>query len=199
MLLDEDPATLIAHTLSNFNTAPDRAYLSRIHSSLSTLQEARQLRVSAAEQALKQLSRQLSTVESQHALTVGAHNPTLHASEILALDTQKFRIAKAASDLEIEGERLEAELASLRSQLDSLEAQGIEGSPAANAAGDLEDETILRLRVYRSLGIDVERDRESGSFNKAVVRNREKGDVHVVNVDPKFSRFFYAEYFWGGL
>ncbi|KAK5157647.1 hypothetical protein LTR04_005361 [Oleoguttula sp. CCFEE 6159] len=192
MLLDEDPATLIAHTLSNFNTAPDRACLSRIHSSLSTLQEARQLRVSAAEQALKQLSRQLSTVESQHALTIEAHNPTLHASEILALDTQKFRIAKAASDLEIEGERLEAELASLRSQLDSLEAQGVEGPPAANAASDLEDETI-------SLGIDVERDRESGSFNKAVVRNREKGDVHVVNVDPKFSRFFYAEYFWGSL
>jgi len=27
-------------------------------------------------------------------------------------------------------------------------------------------------------------------------RNVRKGDVHVVNMDGKFSRFFYANYFW---
>lgn len=57
----------------------------------------------------------------------------------------------------------------------------------------------LKLKVYRSLGIDVEADPQSGIYNKAVVRNAVKGDVHVVNVDPKFSRFFYANYFWGTL
>ena len=53
----------------------------------------------------------------------------------------------------------------------------------------------LRLKVYRSLGIDVEPD-SVGNYNKAVIRNNEKGDVHVVNIDPKFSRFFYSNYFW---
>ena len=53
----------------------------------------------------------------------------------------------------------------------------------------------LRLKVYRSLGIDIDHD-EAGNFNKAVIRNSRKGDVHVVNIDPKFSRFFYANYFW---
>ena len=53
----------------------------------------------------------------------------------------------------------------------------------------------LKLKVYRSLGIDVEAD-NAGNYNKAVIRNNQKGDVHVVNIDPKFSRFFYANYFW---
>ena len=53
----------------------------------------------------------------------------------------------------------------------------------------------LKLKVYRSLGIDVEAD-SAGNYNKAVIRNNAKGDVHVVNIDPKFSRFFYSNYFW---
>ena len=53
----------------------------------------------------------------------------------------------------------------------------------------------LKLKIYRSLGIDVEPD-NAGKYNKAVIRNNRKGDVHVVNIDPKFSRFFYANYFW---
>lgn len=53
----------------------------------------------------------------------------------------------------------------------------------------------LRLKIYRSLGVDIEAD-EAGTFNKAVIRNSRKGDVHVVNIDPKFSRFFYSNYFW---
>lgn len=53
----------------------------------------------------------------------------------------------------------------------------------------------LKLKVYRSLGIDAEAD-DAGNYNRAVIRNTLKGDVHVVNIDPKFSRFFYANYFW---
>jgi kinetochore protein Spc24 len=54
------------------------------------------------------------------------------------------------------------------------------------------------LKVYRSLGIEIERDGE-GEFSRVVVRNDRKGDVHVVNIDRKFSRFFYANYFWQSL
>jgi kinetochore protein Spc24 len=54
----------------------------------------------------------------------------------------------------------------------------------------------LKLKVYRTLGIDVEADTTTGQYNKAVVRNAAKGDVHVVNIDPKFSRHFYTNYFW---
>lgn len=53
----------------------------------------------------------------------------------------------------------------------------------------------LKLKIFRTLGIDVEAD-NAGNYNKAVIRNNQKGDVHVVNIDPKFSRYFYANYFW---
>lgn len=52
---------------------------------------------------------------------MSSHNPTEHAAQILALDTQKFKVAKEASDLEIEGERLEGELLSLEKQLGDAE------------------------------------------------------------------------------
>ncbi|MCJ1229495.1 kinetochore-associated Ndc80 complex subunit spc24 [Toensbergia leucococca] len=195
MLLDEDPATLIHHTIGNFNIHPDKIAIGRIHESLSTLQQARDLRIREAEGALKKLSRNLTTLSSHHSETLSSHNSVDHASQIVELDTQKFRIAKTASDLEIEGERLEQELEALKGRLQDLEIQGVEGDEAAKARREIGDPTILKLKVYRSLGIDVEVD-NGGNYNKAIIRNKLKGDVHVVNIDPKFSRFFYANYFW---
>ena len=73
----------------------------------------------------------------------------------------------------------------------------VEGAMGGGRRRDLvDDEVLLRLKVYRSLGIDLERDDEGGEWQKAVVRNDRKGDVHVVNMDKKFSRYFYANYFW---
>lgn len=85
----------------------------------------------AQQVALQKLQRQQSTLASQHSLTVSSYNPTSHASDILKLDTEKFRVAKQASDLEIEGERLANELEAQRGLLGELEAQGSEGGEAA--------------------------------------------------------------------
>lgn len=95
-------------------------------------------------------------------------------------------------------ERLASQAADLQARLTELELQGVEGSaPGEDGAGSsVEDEVLLRLKVYRSLGIEVERDGKEGEFSRAVVRSDRKGDVHVVNLDKKFSRFFYANYFW---
>ncbi|MCJ1238894.1 kinetochore-associated Ndc80 complex subunit spc24 [Varicellaria rhodocarpa] len=198
MLLDEDPATLIHHTIGNFNIHPDKSAISRIHESLSTLQQARGLRVREAEDVLKKLSRNLTTLSTQHAETIISHSTASHASQIVELDTQKFRVAKAASDLEIEGERLDQELEGLKARLVELELQGVEGDENERAKRESEDPTVLKLKIYRSLGIDVEADR-AGNYNKAVVRNIQKGDVHVFNIDPKLSRYFYANYIWQAL
>lgn len=140
---------------------------------------------------------------SQHNELTSAHSSTAHASEISRLDTQKFRTAKAASDAEVEAERLAQQVADLNARLQELDVQGVEGGgdPGRRGMGKdpLEDEVVLRLSVYRSLGIDIERDDRAGAgevFSRAVVRNDRKGDVHVVNMDNKFSKFFYANYFW---
>lgn len=172
--------------------------MTRINESLSTLQQARDLRVREAETSLKKLARQLNTQSSQYDDLASAHASADHASRIARLDTVKFRTAKAASDAEMEAERLAQRAADLSARLQELEAQGVEGGDeAGRRRGDtVDDEVLLRLKVYRSLGIDIERDERDGEWARAVVRNDRKGDVHVVNMDKKFSRYFYANYFW---
>lgn len=138
-------------------------------------------------------------MQSQHDELVSTNSSRDHATEISKLDSKKFRTAKEASDMEMETERLGLQLADLSARLQELELQGVEGEEGGRRRDLVEDEVLLRLKVYRSLGIDIERDNENGEFNKAVVRNDRKGDVHVVNMDKKFSRYFYANYFWQSL
>ncbi len=96
-----------------------------------------------------ELSRNLNTLASHHSETVSSHNATDHASQIVELDTQKFRIAKAASDLEIEGERLEQELEGLKGRLQELETQGVEGDEGIRDRREQEDETMLVFLAER--------------------------------------------------
>ena len=84
----------------------------------------------------------MATLSQQHSETVSAHSSIDHASQIVELDTQKFRIAKAASDLEIEGERLEQELDGLKNRLHELDVQGVEGDEAARARREVDDPTM---------------------------------------------------------
>lgn len=193
--------------MRNFNIEPDKQAVLRVNESLSTLQQARELRLREAETSLKRLSRQLNTLSSQHDDLVAAHSSTDHASRIARLDTQKFRIAKAANDAEAETERLAQQAADLAARLQELELQGVEGDGTVTgedgvsrgSKDPVDDEVLLRLKVYRSLGIDIERDDRDGEWSRAVVRNDRRGDVHVVNLDKKFSRYFYANHFWSTL
>ncbi|KAL9114448.1 MAG: hypothetical protein Q9227_001529 [Pyrenula ochraceoflavens] len=195
MLLDEDPKVLISETITNFNIGPDKGALSRINESLSTLQETRADRMRESENALRKLSRNLQTLNNQHRETVLSQNQSNHVVEISELDTKKFRTAKAVNDLESENERLETELEALKMRLAELEAQGAEGGEVARREREADDPTVLRLAIYRRLGIEAEPDAD-GNFTKAIIRNSKKGDVHVVNMDPRMSKQFYASYFW---
>lgn len=194
---------LIHHTINNFNIQPDKQAVARVHESLSTLQQVRELRVHDAEASLRRLARQLKALAAQHDDELRAAAAADHASSIATLDTRKFRTAKAASDAEMEAERLAGQAADVAARLHELDLQGVEGAAYDDAAAGnrrgrdpVDDEVLLRLKVYRSLGIDIERDERDSEWTRAVVRNDRKGDVHVVNMDKKFSRFFYANYFW---
>ena len=79
---------------------------------------------------------------TQHKETLLSHQSADHASHIVELDTQKFRIAKAASDLEIESERLEQELEGLKGRSHELDIEGIEGSETVKARREQDDPTM---------------------------------------------------------
>jgi len=140
VLFDEDPVSLISETTNQFRIAPDKDSLSRVTSSLHALRSARQSRLDTHHSLLKNLSRRLNTLQSQHSFEEERHDAGKHASEMLRMDTEKFRVAKGVSDVEIEGERLESELAGLRVQLEGLEREGVEGGRRSSA--EAEDEIV---------------------------------------------------------
>ncbi|TKA70853.1 hypothetical protein B0A55_04989 [Friedmanniomyces simplex] len=201
VLFDEDPVTLIHETTAQFKTPPDRESLTRLSSSLAHLHTTRSHRLSTHHAALKHLSRKLNSLQSQVGFEEEGYDAGKHASEMLRLDREKFRVAKGVSEGEAEGERLGAELGALRGQLVGLEGEGVEGGRrvGGGAQGEGEDEVVLKLHVYRSLGIAVTQDATTGEFNRAVIRNTDRGDVNVVNVDGKLSQSFYAKMFWESL
>lgn len=86
--------------------------------------------------SLSALNRTHQTLSANHNHTLSQHNPTNHAAEILRLDTEKFKIAKQASDLEIEGERLQSDLARLGNVASELEEEGVEGGVEPKAGED---------------------------------------------------------------
>ena len=69
--------------------------------------------------------------------------------------------------------------------------------PIKGARGNIKltTDNRLKLKLYRSLGIDAEPDAD-GRYRRAVVRNMERGDIHVVDINPQYSRSYYANRFW---
>jgi kinetochore protein Spc24 len=142
-----------------------------------------------------ELSRTLTSLKNHHIETTSSHSATAHASEIATLDTQKFRIAKAANDVEIESERLASQLADLQARLQELELQGVDGGDGARRTM-LDDENSLKLKIYKGLGMDAEKDAATGEYAKVIMWNANEGTSDVVALDKRLSRYFYANYFW---
>ena len=137
-----------------------------------------------------------------------------HGANMLRLDREKFALAKGINELESSAHGLEGQLARLKEELEQVDGE----DPIQSALVEAGDGTLLKLKVYRSLGIELQEDGAAG-YSKAVIRgfpfspfpggmvliaflsflyigNSSKGDVHVVNIERKFSHFFYANYFW---
>lgn len=106
------------------------------------MQQSRDLRTRDAETVLRKLARQFATLSSQHKEVLSSHDSGGHASEIVQLDTKKFRIAKQASELEVENERLEADLERLKMRLMDLEEQGVEGDESSRLTREADDPTM---------------------------------------------------------
>lgn len=109
---------------------------------MSDLSQSHDLRLREARSSLERVERTLASLSQQHDLSLSSHNPAEHASNILALDAQKFKVAKEASDAEVEKERLELEVAGLERQLRDLQ----DGS--AMRSMTVEEQRVMDQAVY---------------------------------------------------
>ena len=197
VILDAPPAVLIADITQKFATTADKSTVARIADTQATLDQARELSKRAGYDALRSLTQNYNRLKSNYEETTKGHSAVEHAAEISGMDKEKFKIAKGLTGLESTNAHLNAELAGLHARLAELENEGPEGGKESRRT-DMDDEVLLKLSVYRSLGMEVERGAD-GEYRKVVVRGRGKGDVAVVEVDGKGSRAWYAGYFWGAL
>lgn len=162
--LTSSPDKLIHEVLSNFNISSDVQSLSRINETLFTIAETRTKTLDESRNLLRALSRRMEIAKQSMEASVLAAAKAEHGQNMLLLDREKFSLAKNINELESSSHHLEGQLARLKEELESDGEDAIQ-----TAMMEAEDGTLLKLKVYRSLGIEIQED-GAGGYNKAVIR-----------------------------
>lgn len=166
VLLDEEPQKLLASVQQNFQITSDTAALSRISSNLSHLRSQRSQAQADTRHLLRLLSRQSELAAQSYEATAAAAHERKHGEKMVALDREKFALAKSVNELESQHHSLEGELARLRVELESVEDEDV---IKREVEREVDGGTLLKLKMFRSLGIDIQEDGKGG-WGKAVIR-----------------------------
>jgi len=139
--------------------------VTRINETLARITSERE-RIKDDEQTmLRALSRKMEISKQSMEATVSAAGRKEHGANMLRLDREKFALAKGINELESSAHGLEGQLARLKEELEQVDGE----DPMQSALVEAEDGTLLKLKVYRSLGIDLQEDGAAG-YSKAVIR-----------------------------
>ncbi len=84
-------------------------------------------------------------------------------------------------------------MAELQSELEKLELEDVMDA----AQPVITDSALLKLRLYRSLGVTFEGD--DPEHLKILVRSADKESVHTLQHDNNYSDYFVANYIWDSL
>ncbi|ORY42002.1 kinetochore-Ndc80 subunit Spc24 [Rhizoclosmatium globosum] len=113
-----------------------------------------------------------------------------NAAKVAVLEDQQYIIGKKIHEHEKSVTSLEATKRHLLIDLEQLKAK-----EAAEAALP-PDESLLKLNIYKSLGIDLVYN-ENQEVIRCLVRSVEKNGITPVEMEgAKFSDFFYSNVLW---
>lgn len=143
--------------------------LSRINESLSSIADMRTKTLDDSRNLLRALSRRMEIAKQSMEASVVAAAKAEHGQNMLRLDREKFSLAKNINELESSSHHLEGQLARLKEELESVDGE----DAMQTAMMEAEDGTLLKLKVFRSLGIEIQED-GAGGYNKAVIRKSSK-------------------------
>lgn len=163
-ILEDEPSELLCSLIDNFNIPNDTRALSRIADNLTKLRSSRQKVQDEHRATLRLLSRKAEIAGSSLESSIAAAKARNHSEKMLIADRENLGLAKSVNELESTTHALEGQLARLREELKKIESTDLLGT-----AVEEDDGAALKLRLYRSMGIELEED-ESGIYTKAIVR-----------------------------
>ncbi|ORZ06552.1 Spc24 subunit of Ndc80-domain-containing protein [Lobosporangium transversale] len=171
---------------------------------------------------LQRMSRNLELTRSEGS---GQHieaESLEHNTQMYEMDKKKFAIAKTIQNMDQDIVSLETAIHHLRMQSLKLgfsqkinnarnphsDNKGArEEATTSNQEEDLPDDpedimddtshasTVLRLQLYRGLGIELLED-DVGVYSKARIRSNVRKDVHLVKLDDQLSPYFQTNLIW---
>jgi len=163
-----------------------------VHRIAETMRQTEEIRKQGKEESLgvlRALSRKLEIAKTAAARPPGAPDEHTHTQNMVALDREKFALAKNINELEQGVSSLVAGLQQVKDEIVALEAEEAEEEVPP-------DQTVLKLQICRSLGIELVED-AFGNYTKVRICSSPRNDIHTLIIDDKYSRFFYANYLWG--
>jgi kinetochore protein Spc24 len=184
---------LLKSTVDNFEIDEDVQTFDRIDESKKRLREKRERKLDESRDVLKSLSRRLELAKQSAEESKNSAAQKEAAEETMRLEREKFSLAKSINDLESDYASNYATLEKLKDEQEYLNNQDVEETVSPY----VEDSTILKLKLYRSLGIWFEGEDENiESTNKALVQSTQTSNVHMIHLDQKYSNHFVANYLW---
>ncbi|KAJ3093613.1 kinetochore-associated Ndc80 complex subunit spc24 [Physocladia obscura] len=183
--------TVLSTLLTQLDAAEDAVVLSEISAAEKTLLDLRRAQSDDALNLLKNLSRELEAAKRAKEAAEAARivNQNAHNLQMSVLENEKFGMAKKIHEEEKSLAALEARKRELTAELEELQIR--EEAEAARPP----DESILKLAIYKNLGIDLVY--EDGQIVRCLVRSVDKKDISVLELqDTKYSNFFYSNILW---
>ncbi|ORX90567.1 Spc24-domain-containing protein [Basidiobolus meristosporus CBS 931.73] len=183
----EEPRALIKQTIDTFQPSGDLDVIRYVNKLLTQTEELRQKHANECKDINKTLENELELAKSSTTSYKSLAND-LKGENVHNLEREKLFLSKQLQDSETKLGSLKTELEQLESELAELTSLPVEDELAP-------DQTILKLQIYRSLGVDVIPD-ELGNLNKIRVRSTEKNDIHTLSLDENSSKYSQVNHLW---
>lgn len=188
---EEEYLPLVQYTLENFDIQEDLDKWDTIQSKIRDTHLSRRGKLDEMGTTLRSLSRQLELAKASMQEAQSKADAANISQELKSLDKEKFLLAKSINEMEQQN----ASSLTLIDQL-TLELQRLENEDTSQAlAEDIDDAEILKLKVYRSLGIELEAASQSQVPTRAVIQSS-NGKIQIFNLDKNYSPSFVSNYLW---
>ncbi|CAN6665147.1 hypothetical protein TRVA0_036S01266 [Trichomonascus vanleenenianus] len=182
---------LLRSTINNFEIEEDLQTFDRIDVNLKRLREKRDLKLEETRAVLKNLSRQADLARASAESSQNTQLQKQAAEDAMKLEREKFALAKNINDLESSYASNLAILEKLKDELEQLNSE----DTVESAGVYVEDATVLRLKLYRSLGISFDGESVENP-TKALIQSTSTNNVHVFPLDKNYSEQFVANFLW---